>query len=93
MSENTPIQRQVQLYIRVFAALAALTVITVGASYLKLPLMIAILVALFIASVKGSLVASFFMHLVGERRIIFTILLFASIFFLALLLLPTLSRL
>jgi len=58
----------------VFGALAALTVLTVGVSYLHLPMGMAIAVALVIASVKGGLVAAYFMHLVSERTIIFLIL-------------------
>ena len=58
----------------VFGALAALTVLTVGVSYLHLPMKVAIAVALLIASVKGGLVVAYFMHLVSERAIIFTIL-------------------
>ena len=47
------IKKHVKVYITVFAALAFLTVLTVAASYLKLPLVPAILVALFIASLKA----------------------------------------
>ncbi len=58
----------------VFGALAALTVLTVGVSYLHLPIRVAVAVALFIASVKGGLVIAYFMHLISERAIIFSIL-------------------
>ena len=91
MSEHSPeaVQRQVQIYIRVFLALAILTVVTVGVSYLRLPLALAIAVALFIAAVKSSLVAAFFMHLSTEKKIIWSILLLAFIFFIFLLLSPS----
>ena len=89
MSENTNIQRQVKIYVRVFLALAALTMLTVGVSYMKLPLALAIVVALVIASVKSSLVAGFFMHLTTERRIILAILVLAVFFFFFLLLYPS----
>ena len=85
------IKRHVKIYISVFAALAFLTLITVTVSYLKLPPLQAILVALTIATIKGSLVACFFMHLVSERQVIFSILIFTFIFFLGLLLLPVFS--
>jgi hypothetical protein len=45
-------------------------------------------VALFIAAVKGSLVACFFMHLISERRMILGVLALTLLFFLVLLLLP-----
>ena len=51
------IDRHVRVYITVFVALMALTLITVAVSYLDLPPATAIAVALFIAVVKGSLVA------------------------------------
>ena len=83
------VHQQVKIYIRVFLTLAALTVLTVGVSYLKLPVAIGISVALFIAAVKSSLVAAFFMHLKGEKKIILSILLLAFAFFLVLLLYPS----
>ena len=54
-------------YIGVFAALMALTLITVAVSYLDLPEGPTVAVALAIAALKAGLVAIFFMHLKGER--------------------------
>lgn len=85
------IKRHVKIYILVFVLLAFFTVVTVTISYLKLPLRQAILVALAIASIKGSLVAGFFMHLISEKQIIFSVLILTAIFFLTLLVLPVLS--
>jgi cytochrome c oxidase subunit 4 len=85
------IQRQVKVYISVFAALAFLTLVTVAVSYLKLPLAPAVAVALFIALIKGSLVAAFFMHLLSEKQIIFSILAVTALFFVFLLLLPSIA--
>ena len=86
------VRKHVHIYIRVFAALAALTVVTVGVSSLHLPLVWAILIALSIASFKSSLVAAFFMHLASEKRIIFWLLLLAIPLFLTLLLMPVFDR-
>ena len=77
---NKHIQKHVRIYISVFAALMALTLITVAVSYLHLTVWQGIAVALFIASVKGSLVAGFFMHLLSEKKAIYLILIFAAIF-------------
>lgn len=85
------IKRHVKIYISVFVALAFLTVVTVIVSYLHLPLVKAVWVALGIATIKGSLVALFFMHLISERQIIFSVLALTLVFFLALLLIPTFS--
>ncbi len=91
MSTHTPadVQKQVKIYIRVFFALAVLTVLTVGVSYLKMPVAMGITVALFIALVKSSLVAAFFMHLVTEKKVIWLVLAFAFAFFVVLLLYPS----
>jgi cytochrome c oxidase subunit 4 len=82
------IRKETRGYILVFAALAVLTVVTVAVWRLHLPPLAAIGVALFIATVKGSLVASYFMHLISERRLIYYLLLLTLVFFIALMLLP-----
>ena len=85
------LRRHVRTYLVVFVALALLTAVTVMVSYLHLPLRKALLVALAIAVVKGSLVAGFFMHLISEKQVIFLILIFTALFFLVLLTLPVIS--
>jgi len=82
------IDRHVRVYIIVFVALMALTIITVAISYLHLPLTIAVTVALLVATVKGSLVACYFMHLVSEKKLIYAVLALTAFFFAALLALP-----
>ena len=94
MSDLSPeaVKHHVKIYVRVFIALAVLTGLTVAVSYLHLPLVLAIGVALSIAAFKSSLVAGFFMHLVSEKKIIFSILILAAFLFLTLLFLPVLSH-
>ncbi len=82
------IDRHVRIYITVFVALMALTIITVGISYLHLPVPIAISVALLVATIKGSLVACYFMHLISEKKLIYAVLVLTAVFFAALLALP-----
>ncbi len=77
------IKKHVRIYITVFAALAGLTIVTVAVGYLHLPILPALLVALFIACIKGGLVAAYFMHLVSEKRVVFWILLLTVGFFIA----------
>ena len=86
------VKAQIKTYVRVFIALAILTVATVAVSYLHLPFIGALLVALAIASLKGTLVAAFFMHLSGEKKIIFWILVLAAGAFLTLMFLPLWSH-
>lgn len=82
------IKKETRTYVLVFVALAFLTLVTVGVSYLHLSFGAAVALALFIATIKGSLVAAFFMHLISERRLIYAVLILTLAFFLALLLLP-----
>ena len=81
------IKQEIRKYWGVFTALLILTVVTVGISYLKFGLAAAIIVALTIALIKGSLVACFFMHLISERKLVYVILGFVVFFFLSMMLL------
>ncbi len=75
------IKREIRRYLIVFAALAVLTIVTVAISRLQLPSWQAIALALAVATVKGSLVAAFFMHLVSERKLIYAVLALTVFFF------------
>jgi cytochrome c oxidase subunit IV len=86
------IDRHVRVYIIVFVALMALTIITVAVSYLHLPAPIAITVALLVATVKGSLVACYFMHLISEKKLIYGVLVLTAVFFAVLLALPAVTH-
>lgn len=89
MSEE--IKKHVRIYVTVFVALAFLTIVTVTISTLHLATGAAIGVALLIASIKGSLVACYFMHLISEKKLIFIVLVITVVFFAILLSLPTLT--
>jgi cytochrome c oxidase subunit 4 len=82
------IKKETRTYILVFVALAALTVVTVGISYLDLNVGAAVTLAMIIAVVKGSLVALFFMHLISEEKLIYAVLLLTVFFFAVLMFLP-----
>lgn len=86
------IKRHVKIYVAVFAALAALTIVTVAVSYLHLPASKAIPLALAIASVKGALVALFFMHLISEKKVVFWILILTAVFLLAMMVLIPITK-
>jgi len=77
------IKKHVRIYIGVFATLMVLTVVTVAASRLNAGVVMTIVIAMAIATVKGSLVASFFMHLAWEKRSIYALLLVAAAFLVA----------
>jgi cytochrome c oxidase subunit IV len=86
------IDRHVRVYITVFVALMALTVITVAISYLHLSTAPAVILALFVATIKGSLVACYFMHLISEKKLIYVVLVITVVKFAALMALPVLTH-
>jgi cytochrome c oxidase subunit 4 len=76
-------------YYLIFAALIALTLLTVGLSYVELGAF-HLIVGLAIASTKGVLVILFFMHLLYSSRLSWTMFL-SGLFWLGILLVLTLS--
>lgn len=86
------IDRHVRIYISVFVALMVLTIVTVAISRLHLSVPVAVTVALLVASVKGALVACYFMHLISEKKLIYAVLVLTAFFFVALLALPALTH-
>jgi len=82
------IDRHVRIYITVFVALMVLTIVTVTVSRFHLPVPVAVTVALIVATIKGSLVACYFMHLISEKKLIYAVLGLTVVFFFALLALP-----
>jgi len=72
--DNGHIQEHIRVYLTVFGALAVLTLLTVGASYLNVSSTEAIFLALTIATIKASLVAGYFMHLITEKQTIIWLL-------------------
>lgn len=88
LTHTENVKKSVKVYITVFVALMGLTVITVAVSTLHLTVGAAIAVALFIAAIKAGLVASYFMHLISEKKVIYATLIITAVFFLALMFLP-----
>ena len=86
------IRSHVKTYFMVFGALMVLTIITVGVSYVHLPIAAAVTVALIVATIKGSLVAMFFMHLSNERKVIYWVLMLTVVFFIFVMFVPLLTN-
>lgn len=83
-SHDSPerIKKEIRVYLFVLGGLAILTGVTVWACYgLHMPVHYAIIVALIIASIKGFLVAAFFMHLLSEKKVIYAVLMLTVFFF------------
>ncbi len=90
MSED--VQAHIRTYMKVGTALLVLTVVTVAVSYLPFGVPLAVTVALIIAIFKGSLVASFFMHLLGENKAIVAVLVLTVFFFFVMLFIPLMGH-
>ena len=86
------IDKHVRIYITVFVSLMVLTIVTVAISRVHLPLPLAIAAALVVATIKATLVACYFMHLISEKKLIYAVLLLTVAFFVVLLALPTLTH-
>jgi len=85
------VKQRIRTYLMVGATLFVFTGITVGVNQVHLAIPLAITVALLIATFKGSLVASIFMHLNHERKWIYGALLLTVLGFLFLLIIPSLT--
>src|SRR6476661_4961208 len=82
------IRKHVRTYWMIGGALFLGTVITVAVNQVHLAIPLAITVALIIASIKGSMVASIFMHLSHEKRWIYGALILTVLFFIVLMSVP-----
>jgi cytochrome c oxidase subunit 4 len=70
------------------AALLVFTAITVAVNQVHLAIPLAITVALIIACMKGSMVATVFMHLSDEKKWIYGALILTVVFFIVLMSVP-----
>jgi caa(3)-type oxidase subunit IV len=85
-------KKHMRTYAIVGVALVIGTILTVWASYINFGSReINIVAALLIASTKGFLVAGFFMHLISEKKMIYSLLGCTAFFFAALMYLTVLS--
>jgi cytochrome c oxidase subunit 4 len=90
-SDQESIRKSIKTYVMVGAALFVFTGITVAVNQVHLAIPLAITVALIIATMKGSMVASIFMHLSHEKKWIYGSLLLTVMFFVVLIFVPFLT--
>jgi caa(3)-type oxidase subunit IV len=90
-SDQESIRKSIRTYLMVGAALFVFTGITVAVNQIHLAVPMAITVALIIATMKGSMVASIFMHLSHEKKWIYGSLILTVIGFAILMLVPSLT--
>jgi len=80
-NDHHDISKHVRGYLIIGGTLLIGTILTVLASYVDLGHHWNIILALIIATTKASLVALYFMHLISERAMIYTVLGFTAFFF------------
>ena len=87
---SNDMNHHIKIYKKVFVALLILTAATVGVSYYDFGgiIWLAVGVGLFIAFIKGYLVASNFMHLNNEKSTIYWTLIMTVVFFIVLFFMP-----
>ncbi len=85
-------RQTIRMYLVVGVSLLVFTVITVAVNQVHLAVPAAITVALIIATMKGSMVASVFMHLSHERRWIYGALVLTVLFFIVLMSVPLFTQ-
>ena len=91
-SDVESVRNSVRTYFKVGAALFVFTVITVAVNQVHLAIPFAITVALIIATMKGSMVASVFMHLSHEKRWIYGALVLTVLGFIILMTVPSFTN-
>lgn len=74
------LKKHARPYIVIFVALTALTIANVAVFYLQLPIHLSILIAVGISTIQAALVACYSMHLMSERKVIYTILILTVVF-------------
>src|SRR5207302_10299769 len=87
-TDPAAVRKSVRLYVTIGVSLLVFTAITVMANRLHFVVPIAITVAIIIACIKGSMVASVFMHLSHEKKWIYGALALTVLFFIVLLFVP-----
>ena len=84
-SSPEQLKKDIRVYLLIFGALLAGTVLTVWLYYIHIPnVKLTIAIALLVASVKSFLVAGYFMHLLSEKKVIYATLATTAFFFVAL---------
>jgi cytochrome c oxidase subunit 4 len=87
-SDAADVKQAVRKYFMVGGALLVFTAITVAVNQIHLAIPLAITVALIIATMKGAMVASIFMHLSHEKPLIYAAMLLTVVGFIVLMTVP-----
>lgn len=78
--DHVPHVMPMSVYLKTFATLITLTALTVGVSYINLGTTVNLIIAVIIATIKATIVAAFFMHLLHDSKFHTVIFLSALVF-------------
>ena len=92
-NDAAAVKQSIRTYLMIGLALLVFTGITVAANLVHLPVHWAIVVAMIIASIKASMVATVFMHLSHEKQWIYGSLILTAAFFVVLMAVPSFTGL
>jgi len=87
-SDPASIKKDIRKYLMIGAALYVFTIITVAVNQVHLVVPMAITVALIVATIKGTMVASVFMHLSNEKKWIYGSMILTVVGFAVLIFIP-----
>jgi caa(3)-type oxidase subunit IV len=87
-SDAAEVKKSIRTYLMVGVALLVFTGITVAANQFHFGVPVAVTVALIIATMKGSMVASIFMHLSHEKKWVYGALILTIVGFIVLMTVP-----
>ncbi len=88
-SDLAELKKSIRTYMMVGLALLVFTGVTVAANQFHFGVPVAVTIALIIATMKGSMVASIFMHLSHEKKWVYGALILTVIGFLILMTVPS----
>jgi caa(3)-type oxidase subunit IV len=91
-SDSAEVKKSIRTYVMIGLALLAFTGITVAANQFHFGVPVAVAVALIIATMKGSMVASVFMHLSHEKKWVYGALILTVLGFLILMTVPSFTN-
>jgi cytochrome c oxidase subunit 4 len=66
--DHIPHVQALSVYLKTFATLLTLTIVTVAVSYVNLGTTVNLIIAIAIATIKATVVAAFFMHLLHDNK-------------------------
>lgn len=84
MQSAESIKKETKNYIMIFVIIAALTLITASLALVHLEMSTRIVIALAIATLQGTLSVCYFMHLISEKKLVYSVLILTAVFFVTL---------